>query len=378
MKRPSTRRRKRRPASLSGYLTGLAVLAAVLFVLRREASAPSAPHPAPSAATEQPAVPDAVPAPTTEQPAVPAAPDAAPRHPDASDDAEASARRTAATGRSAAGQPATAGSSADASAQEAPHSRAEAWPELPAPSDDADGALLYRTAWTTLDGRTVRNYTMCFDPSKRAARWVAYPLVAAYTGSQKRPDRWAYDPAIDREVQAALVDYSYPDRSFDRGHQIPNADRNRTSEMQMQTFYCSNSTPQNASLNGGGWAQLEERIRRSWICADTLYVVTGAVWESDRTTPDREGHACPVPDYYFKVLLRTRRGNIRRAGDCIGRLDPSQLKSIGFWVRNADGQGSFKEWTASVEQIERRTGLDLFPTVPAEVKRQHDKAAWGL
>ena len=257
------------------------------------------------------------------------------------------------------------------------------WPEIPArlAADTelvAVENLVYRTCMGEIGGEEVRNYTICFDRTKRGGWWVAYPLVASYTGKEKRPDKWAYDPEIDEKWQASLVDYSYPAKEDDRGHQIPNADRNCNASIQAQTFYCSNSTPQNNKLNGGEWAQLEGRIRSSWMCADTLYVVTGAVWEDDKTTPDREGNECAVPSHYFKVLLRTRRGNVRRAGDRIGEMDPSQLKAIGFWVANADGQGSFKTWTASVAEIERRTGFEFFPTVPAEVKEQHDKADWGL
>ena len=119
---------------------------------------------------------------------------------------------------------------------------------------------------------------------------MAYPLVASYTGKEKRPDKWAYDPEIDEKWQASLVDYSYPAKEYDRGHQIPNADRNCNASIQAQTFYCSNSTPQNNKLNGGEWAQLEGRIRSSWMCADTLYVVTGAWFDPNRTPPLRLRH----------------------------------------------------------------------------------------
>ncbi len=376
-RRPARRRPRRRTGSLAGRIAGFVLLVAtVLLCARREGLLPGLPTCRRPAATGTVAETADRPAPSAASPdrtgKVPTEGSAdAPTLPDATDPAALSADP-----RAAAPAPQPTG---DAT----PLTRAEVWPELPAPIAHGQGVttpddLLCHTTWCTLDGRTVRNYTMCFDPSKRGALWVAYPLVAAYTGAQPRPDRWAYDPAIDERLQASVVDRSYPDRAYDRGHQIPNADRNRTAAMQAQTFYCSNSTPQAATLNGGAWARLEERIRRSWICPDTLYVVTGAVWETGRTTPDRAGRDCPVPDYYFKVLLRTRRGDVRTAGDRLGSYDAAQLRTIGFWVANAEGQRSFKEWTASVEEIERRTGLEFFPTIPAAAKRQHDKRAWGL
>ena len=61
--------------------------------------------------------------------------------------------------------------------------------------------------------------------------------------------------------------------------------------MQAQTFYFSNMTPQNYSLNQNPWAALEKMARDNWMCSDTLYVVTGAYWNPGSTfaTPDIDG-----------------------------------------------------------------------------------------
>ena len=150
--------------------------------------------------------------------------------------------------------------------------------------------------------------------------------------------------------------------------------------MQAQTFYFSNMTPQNSSLNQHPWADLEKMARDHWMCSDTLYVVTGAYWNpgSTLTTADRDGKLCPVPNYYFKVFVRTVKGNIRQAGDKLGDYSAGQLKSIGFWVANEGGQGEAKSWVKSVKKIEELTKFEFFPTLPAEVKEKTDAASWGL
>ena len=223
-----------------------------------------------------------------------------------------------------------------------------------------------------------RNYTLCLDKTKYAAWWVAYPLHSSYTGSG-RVETWAYDPKIAAEYQANLT-RSYPAANYDRGHQIPNADRSGNATMQAQTFYFSNMTPQNSSLNQHPWADLEKMARDHWMCSDTLYVVTGAYWNpgSTLTTADRDGKLCPVPNYYFKVFVRTVKGNIRQAGDKLGDYSAGQLKSIGFWVANEGGQGEAKSWVKSVKEIEELTKFEFFPTLPAEVKEKTDAASWGL
>lgn len=258
----------------------------------------------------------------------------------------------------------------------------KAWPEIPAQVVNADYLYITHFArFRNYDEGTMynaRNYTMCFDKTKFGAWWVAYPLHTSYTGTG-RVESWAYDPKIAGQYQPDLA-RSYPSSTYDRGHQIPNADRNGNSVMQAQTFYFSNITPQNARLNQQPWGALEKMARDDWMCSDTLYVVTGAWWRpgSGVTTPDRNGKLCPVPTSYFKVLVRTVAGDVRQTGDRLGDYPPSQLKSIGFWVDNLSGQGTARDWVKSVAEIEQMTGFSFFPSVPAQVKAQTDPASWGL
>ncbi len=259
--------------------------------------------------------------------------------------------------------------------------RSAVWPEIPAKLDaNPPGGkininnLTYVTHTAMMNERNARNYTMCYDRTKLAAWWVAYPLHASYTGSG-RSDAWAYDPKIDMQYQANL-ERSYQHANYDRGHQVPNADRNGVAAMAAQTFYYSNMTPQNSQLNQQPWGALESKARDSWICSDTLYVVTGAYWQTNNVTvPDIDGKECPVPDYYFKVFVRTVAGNVRTPGDC---LADHSCKSIGFWVANNSNQGTARNWVKSVAEIEALTGFEFFPTVSADVKDQKDASSWGL
>ncbi len=261
-----------------------------------------------------------------------------------------------------------------------------AWPELPVCTEKSDWHYVthYCMVQNESEGRKVegRNYTMCFDATKRGSWWVAYPLHRVHLGSGRpKPDPWAFDPELSSTWQADLAKGSYVG-DYDRGHQIPNADRNADltpGGMCYQTFYASNSTPQASNLNQQGWARLEQKVR-SWVCTDTLYVVTGAYWnpDSSKKTTDKSGNSCPIPDYYFKVVVRTTAGNVRHTGDLLGDYKADQLKAIGFWVANASGQGEAKDWVKSVDEIEDLTGFTFFPSLPEAVKQQKNAAAWGL
>lgn len=264
-----------------------------------------------------------------------------------------------------------------------PEHNVATWPELPAYKENTDFTYVtHLCPVRNLDVNstyTGRNFTMCFDRTKRAAWWVAYPIHRAYLGTGRPdPDPWAFDPKLSKEWQPDVIGRSYGG-AYDRGHQIPNADRNADPYglMCFQTFYVSNLTPQNSTLNRQAWMRLEGKVR-DWECSDTLYVVTGAWWGENPATTSAGNEQVPLPDYYFKAVVRTVKGNIRSKGDLLGNYDASQLKSIGFWVRNASSQGEAKQWATSVADIERKTGFTFFPTIPAAVKEQTETASWGL
>ena len=258
------------------------------------------------------------------------------------------------------------------------------WAELP----EMDNNKLQYVALFAADakGKSVRNYSMGFDKSKKAALWVAYPMHTSYTsGNAGRTDEWVANPLISIGDQANVT-YSYKEDSgsaadYNRGHQIASADRQASAQMNAQTFYFSNSTPQQSAFNGGIWGTLENAVRNKQ-CSDTLYVVTGAHFASGVTMPkayDSDGKEVAVPTHYYKVLLRTKKGNI---GKPISDCSASELIAIGFLMEHPKSNTSldktFKEYAVSVEEIEELTGHTFFPTAPAEVKSSFKLSDWNF
>jgi endonuclease G len=254
-----------------------------------------------------------------------------------------------------------------------------AFAETPLHKEDEN--YQYVTHYTSLNNKTVRNYSICYDITKKAALWVAYPIHAAYFGSASRTDEWAFDPLISSYFQPDCISRSYGGsygRSYDRGHQLPSADRLANREMNVQTFYMSNMTPQYNRLNQDMWARLETKVR-TYNCPDTLYVVTGAFFDgnSTSTTTDGSGNTVPLPTHYFKVLLRTVGGS---TGKTIAQCSDNELKSIGFWVehRSYGNINPPRSICTSVADIEAKTGFEFFPVVSELVKQQNNPTQWGL
>lgn len=260
----------------------------------------------------------------------------------------------------------------------------------------AEPALAGRTGWLEMPAASAansshfvsaffasgaRNYSYLYDKSTYTSYWVAYPLASFHTGGT-RDDSWVPNPNLPTSDQINIWSgsynvnlgsttsegYSSSSEYYARGHQIPDADRSNVSAMQEQTYYATNSTPQiQNKFNGGIWMQLETAVRGEIPANDTLYVVTGAAfrktggsetityiypkWDSEK--------ACPVPNYYYKVLLK-----VARTGGTV-----TSASAIGFWLPHTtyNNSSSWSNYAVSVDQIEEWTGFDFFVNLPPSV-----------
>lgn len=244
------------------------------------------------------------------------------------------------------------------------------WMELPAVEDEEGRAFIYHTA--EVDGQQKRNYSMLYDAAGRIALWVAYPLCGDYIGSG-RTDAWGYDPKIPDEYEP-LLNHGWPERGFDRGHQIPSGSRNANTAMNCQTFYYTNMTAQVSRFNQGLWANLENRVRGFVSVCDTLYVVTGPIFDSgepERWTEDNAGNPVAVPDGYFKAVLSYN-------------ISTSTYYSVAFVYDNEEYSRSNPTASdmCSVSEVEAITGFTFFNNLPQSVarsvKNQCEPERWGL
>lgn len=241
-----------------------------------------------------------------------------------------------------------------------------AWYELPAKTTESS------TLTMSFYAGDDRNYTMYYDKATYTSYWVAYPLVASQT-TGSRSGSWKQTPGIATSGQINVWDGSYGvnigSDIYARGHQIPDGDRSGVSAMQTQTYYATNSTPQiQNKFNGGIWNQLEDGVRSVIPASDTLYVVTGATLRtkggSEAITyivPKWDSKQCPVPNYYYKVLLKCNR-------DSRGAI--TEASTIGFWLEHKpyDNGGTWRNYTKSVAEIEQLTGYNFFANLPADIQ----------
>ena len=220
------------------------------------------------------------------------------------------------------------------------------------------------------------------DTKKRIANWVAYPIHSCYrVGKYERSNAWKYDPEVPEEFQVDLSRGSYNGRPI-RGHQCMSYHRyvSYSSLLNEQTFYSTNIMPQDPDFNSGSWGDLEDLTLKYISYPDTLYNVTGTYGVQGYTT-DKEGNRVAIPQYCWKVLLRTKSG---RTGKRIDQItDASQLAAIGYWAENSSTTtGNIKQYITSVADIEEKTGYKFFTmldeAIAADVKAQNNPSDWGI
>lgn len=224
-----------------------------------------------------------------------------------------------------------------------------------------------------------RNYSYHYDRKIFTSMWTAYPLYAATVGGNVTA-KWTVNPAVDpaKQIDAGNPydvnvgstdsdDYTSAKPYYARGHNIPDADRDNDAEMLAQTYFWTNSTPQiHSGFNSGIWSSLEGAVRNEIPAGDTLYVVTGAAFNKvgeNRSityiTPNSETKACPVPNYYWKALLK-----VKRSGTAI-----EKAYAIGFWLEHRSYSATtnnerYYDYAVSIDELERNLGIDLFVNLP--------------
>ena len=255
------------------------------------------------------------------------------------------------------------------------------WLELPATiSGDGRELLIHR-----MDGQKYRNYAMdgtrnytaYWDYKEHMSLWVAYPLNKALYGSGKFGYDWGFDPIIPQSIQPDITTRSYGGDAFgggkwNRGHQMARADRQISQEAVSSTCYPTNATPQDGTFNSNIWSSLEGKVRdymRTGFDADTLFVVTGCLFDQSTTYTDpyqaygdkpATGFAVKIPTHYFKALLYVGH-NSQEARE----KDGVYYKAAAYFLPHDTNiaKDSYLKYICSIDELEQKTGIDFFPNL---------------
>lgn len=208
-----------------------------------------------------------------------------------------------------------------------------------------------------------RYYTLSYNEKQEQAEWVAYELKKSYIKNNnfKRPF-FIEDP----KVTTRSADWrNYKNSGYDKGHLVPAGDMSFDVSAYNDTFFTSNISPQVHEFNDGVWNRLEQKVRYWAVKYNGVYIVTGGVLANSSETIGKE--KVLVPKYFYKVLL-AKSGN--------------EIKMIAFLVPNEASEKPLCDFVVSVDQIEKRTGIDFFPNLEDKIEDKlessDDYKAWSF
>ena len=196
-----------------------------------------------------------------------------------------------------------------------------------------------------------KGYTVSYNQDNKIPNWVAWHLISEHVdGKYKRTGGYQEDLDVPKP-RATKEDYD--STRWSHGHMCPAADNKWDEKAMMESNLFTNICPQDRSLNSGLWNAIERNCRKWAVEYGGLYIVCGPVL-FNRVHETIGDNKVVVPEAFFKVIL------------C---LNPTP-KAIGFIIRNNEGTKKRDQYINTVDEVERITGIDFFPSLKDDIENK--------
>lgn len=224
-------------------------------------------------------------------------------------------------------------------------------------------------------------YLLSYNKQRRTANYVAWKLEASQIGQSGRSNNFTVDQELESYLQStsgqhAVTENDYRGSCFDRGHQIPSADRTDSVANNETTFYMSNMIPQTAYLNRVVWEHLESYSR--YLVQKQkkkLFIIAGPIYDKPMGAigPEKD---IQVPSKNFKLIYVLNADqtpesiDINRPTIAVaipnmlqnGSTDLSDKRELCKPI-NSDSSDSrdWEKYKTTLEDIEKLSGLNFGP-----------------
>lgn len=193
------------------------------------------------------------------------------------------------------------------------------------------------------------SFIVSYNKDTKIPNWVAWHLTAEHTDGPIRRMSNFYEEESVASPRATLEDYR--GSGWSRGHMCPAGDNKWSETAMYESFSLVNVCPQNESLNSGLWNRIEMDCR-SWARRyGSVYIVCGPLFYN-KEHETIGANEVVVPEAFFKVVL------------CLEGVP----KAIGFVVKNNAGTKRKDQYVNTVDEVERLTGYDFFPSLPDSIE----------
>lgn len=180
----------------------------------------------------------------------------------------------------------------------------------------------------------------------RTALWSAElldPQRMEMASRISRDSSFEPDDRLPENERSELEDYRRS--GYDRGHLAPSADM-PSRAAQQESFRLSNIVPQNGSMNGGVWRDLEMQVRKA-AYKSRVFVVTGPIFTGSNKALKKR---VLVPTAMYKAMYTVDKG------------------AVVFVVSN---DGGAKVTTLSLDQFTALYGIDPFPALVGPIRKHN-------
>lgn len=211
-------------------------------------------------------------------------------------------------------------------------------------------------------------YALSNNDQTKFADWVAYRITIHEADGDLGLERnWRSEEWLDGDETLEASDYSGANSAHDyeRGHQAPLGSF-KNSVYASQTNYLSNITPQKSDLNQGPWVKLEDDVRGLVMKGNTVFVMTGPIYEREMPALPKANEAHKVPSAYWKVIIVP--------------TGKSTFEHAAFIMdQNSGRNDSVISKIVTIDEVEKRSGLDLLwelKDADESAVESNNNAAW--
>lgn len=202
-------------------------------------------------------------------------------------------------------------------------------------------------------------YSVGYADALKNPVWVGYRLFdhADLKEPGERPEGFDTDDRTFSKVRSR----DYTGSGYDRGHLAPNYAIARCygKGAQEETFLMSNIIPQKHELNAGPWKQLEMKAAVNYPARyQEIWVITGPIFDE---RPKQTQGGVPIPVACYKIMIDETGGKLRTQAFIM----PQDV------VKGATPKG----YLASIDEIEKRTGIDFLADLDDSVESQLEAKA---
>jgi endonuclease G, mitochondrial len=202
-------------------------------------------------------------------------------------------------------------------------------------------------------------YALSYSRDRGIPNWAAWRVTKADMGNLERVDSFRPDDRLPNGW-ARVTPSDYVRSGYDKGHVVPNADRDSSVESQASTFLMTNMVPQTGDLNRGPWAKFEGYLRTLVTRGSDTYIVAGTYGEKGKLK-----NKVTIPTNTWKIVVALPAGSDISAANANTRVIAVDMPNVNG-IKNAD----WETYRTTVRDIEQKTGNKFFTNLPQDLQNK--------